>query len=94
MGGIVTTVLLVSLVVAITSVICIVAFGYKSFSTSGSWPGHFWACVLLTGITAVEILIAFAPRRTVLGDKVWSFFLALTVVWIHITYRCSINVFL
>lgn len=94
MDGIVTTVLLVSLVVAITSVISLVVFGYKSFSTSELRPGHFWTCVLSTGITAVEIFVAFALRRTVLGDEVWSFFLALTAVWIYITYRCAKKAFL
>ena len=94
MDGIVTTVLLVSLVVAIASVISLMVFGYKSFSTSDLRPRHFWTCVLLTGITAVEIFVAFALRKTVVGNEVWSCFLALTLAWIYITYRCAKKAFL
>jgi hypothetical protein len=94
MEGIVTTVLIVSLMVAIMSVISLMVLGYKSFSTSDLRPAHFWACVLLTGITAVEILVAFALRKTVLGDEVWSCFLALTLAWIYITHRCAKKAFL
>ena len=92
--GIVTTVLFVSLVVAFMSVASLMAFGYKSFSTSDLQPTDFWGCVLLTGITAVEILVTFALRKTVLGDEVWSCFLALTIAWIYITYRCAKKAFL
>ena len=92
--GIVTTVLVVSLVVAFMSVASLMAFGYKSFSTADLRPTDFWACVLLTGITAVEIFVPFALRKTVLGDEVWSCFLALTLAWIYITYRCAKKAFL
>ena len=94
MDGIVTTVLVVSLVVAFMSVASLIAFGYKSLSTSDLQPTDFWACVLLTGITSVEILVTFALRKTVLGDEVWSCFLALTIAWIYITYRCAKKAFL
>lgn len=94
MDGIVPIVLIVSFAVAIVSVIALMVFGYKSFSTSDLRPVNFWACVLLTGVTAVGVFVAFAFRKTVLGDEVWSCFLALTLAWIYITYRYAKKAFL
>ena len=94
MDGIVTSVLFASLLVALASVISLMVFGYESFSTSDLRAGHIWVGILITGITAIGILVTFALRKTVLGDEVWSCFLAITLAWIYITYRGAKKAFL